>query len=149
MATRILVLVTKNENLGASWPQDFFLKVEHCRGHQNLREGGVQTEAISKGGGGCLVEVFFFWGLWVRLMRCFWSVGQAVSYFTVNQCFKTKMFVFIDILFTFDWILFSQLMWQFFLRWLDTVFQGQYLPSLSINFVAINKVLEKLPPQLY
>ena len=35
------------------------------------------------------------------------------------------------------------------LRWLDTVFKGQYLPSLSINFVAINKVLEKLPPQLY
>ena len=35
------------------------------------------------------------------------------------------------------------------LRWLDTVFQGQYLPSLSVNYVAINKVLEKLPPQLY
>ena len=34
-------------------------------------------------------------------------------------------------------------------RWLDTVFQGQYLPSLRINYVAINKVLEKLPPQLY
>ena len=39
--------------------------------------------------------------------------------------------------------------WIQFLRWLDTVFQGQYLPSLSINYVAINKVLEKLPPQLY
>ena len=35
------------------------------------------------------------------------------------------------------------------LRWLDTVFQGQYLPRLSINYVAKNKVLEKLPPQLY
>ena len=35
------------------------------------------------------------------------------------------------------------------LRWLDTVFQGQYLPSLSINYVAINKDCEKLPPQLY
>ena len=35
------------------------------------------------------------------------------------------------------------------LRWLNTVFQGQYLPSLSINYVAMNKVLEKLPPQLY
>ena len=34
------------------------------------------------------------------------------------------------------------------LRWLDTVFQGQYLPSLSIDYLAINKVLEKLPPQL-
>ena len=35
------------------------------------------------------------------------------------------------------------------LRWLDTVFQGQYPSSLSINYVAINKDLEKLPPQLY
>ena len=35
------------------------------------------------------------------------------------------------------------------LRWLDTVFQGKYLPSLSINYVAMNKVLENLPPQLY
>ena len=35
------------------------------------------------------------------------------------------------------------------LRWLDTVFQDQYLPSLSINCVAKNKVLEKLPPQLF
>ena len=31
------------------------------------------------------------------------------------------------------------------LRWLDTVFQSQYLPSLSINYVAINKDCEKLP----
>ena len=38
---------------------------------------------------------------------------------------------------------------SWFLRWLDTVFQGQYLQSLSINYVAINKDLEKLPPQLY
>ena len=35
------------------------------------------------------------------------------------------------------------------LRWLDTVFQGQYLPTLSVNYVAINKYLEKLTPQLY
>ena len=35
------------------------------------------------------------------------------------------------------------------LRWLDTVFQGQYLPILSVNYVAINKDLEKLTPQLY
>ena len=32
---------------------------------------------------------------------------------------------------------------------LNTVFQGQYLLSLNINYVAINKHLEKLPPQLY
>ena len=36
-----------------------------------------------------------------------------------------------------------------YLRWLDTVFQGQYLPSVSVNYVAINKDLEKLTPQLY
>ena len=35
------------------------------------------------------------------------------------------------------------------LSWLDTVFQGQYLPSVSINYVAMNKDLEKLPPKLY
>ena len=31
-------------------------------------------------------------------------------------------------------------------RWLDTVFQGQYLPGLSVNYVAINKHLKKLTP---
>ena len=35
------------------------------------------------------------------------------------------------------------------LRWLGRVFQGQYLPSLSKNYVVINRDLEKLPPQLY
>ena len=35
------------------------------------------------------------------------------------------------------------------LRWLDTVFQGQYLSRLSVNYVAINKDLEKLISQLY
>ena len=34
-------------------------------------------------------------------------------------------------------------------RWLDTVFQGQYLPSLRINYGPINTNHEKLPPQLY
>ena len=29
----------------------------------------------------------------------------------------------------------------------DEVFQGQYLPILGINYVAINRDLEKLPPQ--
>ena len=37
----------------------------------------------------------------------------------------------------------------FALRWLDTVFQGQYLSRLSVDYVAINKDLEKLTPQLY
>ena len=31
----------------------------------------------------------------------------------------------------------------------ERVFRGQYFPSLSINYVAINKDLEKLPLQLY
>ena len=35
------------------------------------------------------------------------------------------------------------------MRWLDGAFLGQYLPSLSINYVAINKDLEKWPAQLY
>ena len=35
------------------------------------------------------------------------------------------------------------------IRWLDTVFRGHYLPSLSINCVSMNKDLEKLPPLLY
>ena len=39
--------------------------------------------------------------------------------------------------------------WLLGLRWLDIVFQGQYLPSLSVNYVAISKDLEKLTPQLY
>ena len=39
--------------------------------------------------------------------------------------------------------------WTTLLRWLDTVFQGQYVLSLSINYVPMNKDLAKLPPQLY
>ena len=35
---------------------------------------------------------------------------------------------------------------QHCLRWLDTVFQGQYLQRLTINYFAINKDLEKLLP---
>ena len=35
------------------------------------------------------------------------------------------------------------------LSWLERVSQGQYLPSLVINGVPVNKDLEKLPPQLY
>ena len=37
----------------------------------------------------------------------------------------------------------------FFLCWLYKGFQGQHLPCLSINFVVINKDLEKLQTQLY
>ena len=35
------------------------------------------------------------------------------------------------------------------LRWLDWIFYGGYLPSLSINYVAMSKDMEKRFPQLY
>ena len=35
------------------------------------------------------------------------------------------------------------------LRWLDWIFWGWYLPSLSINYVGMSKGMEKRLPQLY
>ena len=35
------------------------------------------------------------------------------------------------------------------LRWLDWIFLGGYLPSLSINYVAMSKDMQKELPQLY
>ena len=35
------------------------------------------------------------------------------------------------------------------LRWLDWIFLGGYLPSLSINYVGMSKDMEKRLPQLY
>ena len=35
------------------------------------------------------------------------------------------------------------------LRWLDWISWGEYLPSLSINYVAMSKDMEKRFPQLY
>ena len=32
------------------------------------------------------------------------------------------------------------------LRWLNGFFHGQFLPSVNINYVIIDKDLEKLPP---
>ena len=37
----------------------------------------------------------------------------------------------------------------FALRWLDWIFLGGYLPSLSINYVGMSKDTEKKLPQLY
>ena len=37
----------------------------------------------------------------------------------------------------------------FVLRWLDWIFLGGYLPSLSINYVAMSKDMGKRLPQLY
>ena len=45
-----------------------------------------------------------------------------------------------------QWVPFFLSSW---LRWLDRVFQGQHLPSLSINYVTITNDLEKLPPQMH
>ena len=36
-----------------------------------------------------------------------------------------------------------------FLRWLDWIFLGRYLPSLSLNYVDMSKDIEKRLPQLY
>ena len=35
------------------------------------------------------------------------------------------------------------------LRWLDWIFLGGYLPSLSVNHVSMSKDIEKRLPQLY
>ena len=35
------------------------------------------------------------------------------------------------------------------LRWLDWIFLGGYLPSLSINYVAMSEDMRKRLPQLY
>ena len=35
------------------------------------------------------------------------------------------------------------------LRWLDWIFWGWYLPTLSINYVGMSKDMEKKLPQLY
>ena len=35
------------------------------------------------------------------------------------------------------------------LRWLNWIFWGWYLPSLSINYVGMSKDIEKRLPQLY
>ena len=35
------------------------------------------------------------------------------------------------------------------LRWLDWIFLGGYLPSLSLNYVGMNKDMEETLPQLY
>ena len=35
------------------------------------------------------------------------------------------------------------------LRWLDWIFLGRYLPSLSLNYVGMSKDIEKRLPQLY
>ena len=38
---------------------------------------------------------------------------------------------------------------DFILRWLDWIFLGGYLPSLSINYIATSKDMGKRLPQLY
>ena len=35
------------------------------------------------------------------------------------------------------------------LRWLDWIYLGRYLPSLSLNYVGMSKDIEKRLPQLY
>ena len=58
-----------------------------------------------------------------------------------------------------DWLT-DQVDWQVYmnsligsfeglLRWLDWIFLGGYLPSLSINYVTMSKDMEKRFPQLF
>ena len=39
--------------------------------------------------------------------------------------------------------------WNDVLRWLDWIFLGGYLPSLSLNYVGMSKDMEKRLPKLY
>ena len=43
----------------------------------------------------------------------------------------------------------AEMQWLIDLRWLDWIFWGWYLPSLSINYVGMSKDIEKRLPQLY
>ena len=43
----------------------------------------------------------------------------------------------------------QSLKWNNPLRWLDWIFLGGYLPSLSVNYVGMSKDMEKKLPQLY
>ena len=36
-----------------------------------------------------------------------------------------------------------------FVRWLDWIFQGGYLPSLNVNYVGVSRDMEEKLPQLY
>ena len=36
-----------------------------------------------------------------------------------------------------------------YLRWLDWIFLGRYLPNLSLNYVGMSKDIEERLPQLY
>ena len=50
------------------------------------------------------------------------------------------------------WIEINQLRTTYFcdlLRWLDWIYLGRYLPSLSLNYVDMSKDIEKRLPQLY
>ena len=63
-----------------------------------------------------------------------YSVGQFVFIYCIRPALKTALnpYEFIEDL-----------------RWLDWIFLGGYLPSLSINYVAMSKDMGKRLPQLY
>ena len=71
-------------------------------------------------------------------------MDEIIGFFSEKTHFLAKEYINVD-----DVIAFCIYLMDRSLRWLDTVFQGQYLPRLSVNYVAINKDLEKLTPQLY
>ena len=54
------------------------------------KQGAVKKEAISRGGGVGVASRVFFPGAPSKIDV------QAISYLTINRCFKAKFFVFID-----------------------------------------------------
>ena len=46
-------------------------------------------------------------------------------------------------------VLYIDMFFRVNLRWLDWIFLGGYLPSLSLNYVGMSKDMEKTLPQLY
>ena len=95
MATRILVLATKNENLGASWPQDFFLKVEHCRersySNQTFGVVAIQNHAHSTTDIKHTLHTFYYWHYklspWgIKLRKSFSLTGNCLSQLHVHVC---------------------------------------------------------------
>ena len=70
----------------------------------------------------------------LEILACHWGGGGALGFAVMQRfclIFKCR---------------FAEI---FTLRWLNWIFLGGYLPSLSINYVAMSKDMEKRFPQLY
>ena len=106
-----------------------------------------------------LVSLVWFLQIWVAIH----VYGNMISWFTlIKKLMQTSIVIVSGSIINASTVHLNgigHLIWRYTskpvlgrhpeLRWLDTVFRGQHLSSVSINYVAKNKVLEKLPPQLY